>query len=280
MNVTPNPLIAELTKMLGLFLSISFGVFIFILFFQPFPLDRLNNNNILVFVTGLAAIVLFFLALVRVIIPVFLNWQKKTDPGPAMPAYLSSFLILTLTSIAFPFYLHYVGSVTITFLIMFKVVILCSAPAVALWLYDRITDLNHQIGSLIIEKKIIQKKIEKYEEDFLNKPVEFISETSSEKLTLTLADVVLIKSADNYVEIIFQEDNHLKKKLIRNTLKNVENQIRVYSNFIRCHRTCIVNTHHVEKLEKSYHNHWITVKGLEEPIPVSRQYLLKLKETV
>ncbi len=280
MNVTPNPLIAELTKMLGLFLSISFGVFIFILFFQPFPLDRLNNSNILVFVTGLAAIVLFFLALVRVIIPVFLNWQKKTDPGPAMPAYLSSFLILTLTSIAFPFYLHYVGSVTITFLIMFKVVILCSAPAVALWLYDRITDLNHQIGSLIIEKKIIQKKIEKYEEDFLNKPVEFISETSSEKLTLTLADVVLIKSADNYVEIIFQEDNHLKKKLIRNTLKNVENQIRVYSNFIRCHRTCIVNTHHVEKLEKSYHNHWITVKGLEEPIPVSRQYLLKLKETV
>lgn len=280
MNVTPNPLIAELTKMLGLFLSISFGVFIFILFFQPFPLDRLNNSNILVFVTGLAAIVLFFLALVRVIIPVFLNWQKKTDPGPAMPAYLSSFLILTLTSIAFPFYLHYVGSVTITFLIMFKVVILCSAPAVALWLYDRITDLNHQIGSLIIEKKIIQKKIEKYEEDFLNKPVEFISETSSEKLTLTLADVVLIKSADNYVEIIFQEDNHLKKKLIRNTLKNVENQIRVYSNFIRCHRTCIVNTHHVEKLEKSYHNHWITVKGLEEPIPVSRQYLLKLKEIV
>ncbi len=280
MNVTPNPLIAELTKMLGLFLSISFGVFIFILFFQPFPLDRLNNSNILVFVTGLAAIVLFFLALVRVIIPVFLNWQKKTDPGPAMPAYLSSFLILTLTSIAFPFYLHYVGSVTITFLIMFKVVILCSAPAVALWLYDRITDLNHQIGSLIIEKKIIQKKIEKYEEDFLNKPVEFISESSSEKLTLTLADVVLIKSADNYVEIIFQEDNHLKKKLIRNTLKNVENQIRVYSNFIRCHRTCIVNTHHVEKLEKSYHNHWITVKGLEEPIPVSRQYLLKLKEIV
>jgi DNA-binding LytR/AlgR family response regulator len=94
-----------------------------------------------------------------------------------------------------------------------------------------------------------------------------------------IADVAFIKSADNYVEIVYVEGDTYKKKLIRNTLKNIELQIKQYSNFIRCHRISIVNFHFIEKLNSNYGNHWITIKGYEEHIPVSRQYLLKLKES-
>ena len=141
-------------------------------------------------------------------------------------------------------------------------------------------ELKQQNESLIFDKKILQKQVEKYEEDYLNKSIEFTSENSTEQLKLLIADVAFVRSADNYVEIVFKEGEQFKKQLIRNTLKNVELQLKPYSHFIRVHRICIVNAHYIEKLHKNYSKHWLTLKGSNEEIPVSRQYLLMLKETI
>jgi DNA-binding LytR/AlgR family response regulator len=208
--------------------------------------------------------------------------QKSNQNGnsPVLTSYLSGFIILALSSVAFAFYLRYVGSVSISFYIMLKVVLICLVPPVALKLYDVNKELIQQNESLVSERKIIQKQVEKYEEDNLNKSIEFISETSTENLTLLVSEVVFIQSADNYVEIVYMDVDKLKKELIRNTLKNIELQIKQYSNFIRCHRTCIVNMHYIEKLNQDYSSHWLTLKGYKERIPVSRQYLLKLREAL
>src|SRR5690606_22617273 len=117
---------------------------------------------------------------------------------------------------------------------MIKVVLISSVPLVVLRLNEIIVALKQQNKSLIKEKKTVQKQVEKLEEDYLNKTVEFISESGSENFDLPIADVAFIKSADNYVEIVFREGDRLRKKLLRNTLKNIEQQLRPYSNFIRC----------------------------------------------
>jgi DNA-binding LytR/AlgR family response regulator len=218
--------------------------------------------------------------LLRVAIPWMIKKSHQTVNEPVLTSYLSGFIILALCSVAFVFYLRYVGFVSISFYIVFKVVLTCLAPPVALKLYDVNKELIQQNESLISERKTIQKQVEKYEEDNLNKSIEFISETGTENLTLLIAEVVFIQSADNYVEIAYMDGDNFKKMLIRNTLKNIELQIKQYSNFIRCHRTCIVNMHYIEKLNQNYSSHWITLKGYHEKIPVSRQYLLKLKETL
>lgn len=280
MNKKINQLIFSLKNELGLLLSVSFGIFLFILFFQPFPLDRFDFNNRLLFIAGFAAIVFFFMALVRITFPWLLQNNKADRKDIVFPAYMNGFIILAFSSVAIDFYLHFVGLVGITFYITFKIVLICIAPVVALSLYDTLKELKLQNEALIIEKKIIQKQIEKYEEDYLNKSIEFVSENISENFSLQIAEVVLIKSADNYVEIVYTEGDMFKKKLIRNTLKNIEQQIKPYSNFIRCHRICIVNTHFIEKLNRNYNSHWLTIKGYSEQVPVSRQYLLKFKETL
>jgi DNA-binding LytR/AlgR family response regulator len=163
---------------------------------------------------------------------------------------------------------------------MAKIILITAVAPVVLRLYDIIVTLRHQNEALVRERKVIQKKVEKYEDDYLNKSIEFISENGTETYSLTIADVIFIRSADNYVEIIHQETGTIRKKLIRNTLKNIERQIKPYSNFIRCHRICIVNMHYIEKLNKSYNTHWVSLKKTDEKIPVSRQYLLKLKDIV
>jgi DNA-binding LytR/AlgR family response regulator len=163
---------------------------------------------------------------------------------------------------------------------MVKICILSLAVPVVLRLHDRINQLKQQNLSLINEKKSFQKQVEVYTQHNLKKTVDFISENGLETINLLVEDVVFIRSADNYVEILFRESGSLRKKLIRNTLKNIEQQISSYSNFVRCHRICIINTNFIETLSRNYSNYWISVRGFDEKIPVSRQYLLKIKEIV
>jgi DNA-binding LytR/AlgR family response regulator len=140
--------------------------------------------------------------------------------------------------------------------------------------------LRHHNDLLIKEKKVIQKQVEKYEEDYLNKTISFTSDTGTDSLNLLIADVVFIRSADNYVEIVYREADVIRKKLIRNTLKGIEKILKDYTNFIRCHRICIVNSHYIDKLIRNYSSYWIVIKDYEEKVPVSRQYLIKIKEVV
>jgi DNA-binding LytR/AlgR family response regulator len=273
-------LINDLKDEMGLLLSISFGIFLFVLFFQPFTFIGFDLNNTLLFVGGLGAIVFVIMVLVRITIPRILRKREQENQTPVLPPSFVGFIILIFSSVAFVFYLRYVGLVHITFFITVKVVLICMTPPLVLGIFDLIQELKQQNELLIVERKIIQKQIEKYEEDILNKSIEFISENSSENLNLNISEVAYIKSADNYVEIVFKEGDGFKKKLIRNTMKNIELQIKQYSNFIRCHRICIVNLHFIEKLNRNDHNHWLTIKGFDEQVPVSRQYLLKLKEAL
>lgn len=278
MNRKLNQLIYLVKEELALLLSLGFGVFLFVLFFQPFTLDKFDFNNSLLFVAGLGAIVFVFVVLVRVVFPWLIQKYDKGDNETIFSSFMSGFIIFVLSATAFAFYLHYVGSVDMTIYNLFKVALICLSPPLALRLYDAYKELKLQNESLLKDVERAEKQVEKFVEDDLNKSIEFISGYTSDNLNLLISDIAFIKSADNYVEIAYLEEGIIKKSLIRNTLKNIEQQMRPYRSFLRCHRICIVNTHHIEKLTKEANNHWLTIIGYDEQIPVSRQYLLKFKD--
>lgn len=273
-------LIFLIKKDIGLYLGISFGIFLFILFFQPFPIEKFDINNNLLFVAGLAAIIYLFLILIRIVLRWVSSSNEEIYLEPLIHSDVDDLIIWVLSSVSVAFYLRYVGSVSISFFIMFKIAFICFIPPLITRLYDQIKMLRQENESLVNEKVSILQKVEEFRNDYQNKSIEFSSDYGNEKLTLPIADVVLLKSADNYVEIIYLEENNLKKKLIRNTLRNIEQQIRPYSNFIRCHRTAIVNIYHIEELNLKYSNYFLSIREYDEQIPVSRQYLLKIRENI
>ena len=91
---------------------------------------------------------------------------------------------------------------------------------------------------------------------------------------------MLIKSADNYIEILYKDNEKLQLRLIRNTLKNIEAQLKKYSEFIRCHRTYIINKKFVLDFTRGYTGYRLRLTGYNEQIPVSRQYLLMVKDAI
>lgn len=278
LNRTLRHFINLIRKDLRLLLSISFAIFLFVLFFQPFPLERFDFNNRLLFVAGLAAIIFLLMALVQVAFRWLIPDYDNQNYEPL--SYMAGFIILVASAVALSFYLRYVGKVEITFFGVFKLIIICLFPPAVLRLSNLFNELIRQNELLLQEKKIAQKKLKAYEEDYLNKSIEFISEHQSDKLSLHVSEVILIKSADNYVEIFYREGTDFRKKLLRSTLKNIELQLKPFPNFIRCHRTCIVNSYLIEKLHRKNNQHWLSIKDWDEQIPVSRQYLLMLKELV
>ncbi|HLO59991.1 MAG TPA: LytTR family DNA-binding domain-containing protein [Bacteroidales bacterium] len=275
-----NQITLLIRKYFSLFLSISLGIFLFVLFFQPFSVEGLDFNNRLIFIAGLSGITFLLMIIVKIFFSFFITDSRPQENNPGIPVFLSGLSLLVLSSVSFAFYLRYVGDIPITFFIMLKVVIICLVPPVTFRIYDIITGLKMHNDALIRERKNIQKQVEKYEEEYLNKSITFSTDNGTDSLKLQIAEVAYIRSADNYVEIVFREGDVFRKKLVRTTLKGIEKQIKDYTNFIRCHRICIINSHFVEKLVKSYSSYWISIKGIDEKLPVSRQYLLKVKEVV
>lgn len=272
--------ILRLKPELGLALKIAFGVFLFILFFQPFPLKGPDFNNNLLVISGFGAILFITVVLVRVFSSWIFEINRKINDDAIFPAYFNGLVIFILSAVAISFYARFVGVVAFSFTIAFRIVIICLIPPVVLALNDTFRELKQHNEALVNEKKSIQQQVERFEEDILNKTIEFSSDNNNETLSLTVSEVVFIKSSDNYVEIAYREFDSFKKKLIRNTLKNIEVQIRQYSNFIRCHRTCIVNVHFIQKLHRDSGNQWLSIKGSDEKLPVSRQYLLRIQEAL
>jgi len=280
MNTKLNQWLQFIKNDMKLFLWISLGVFLFILFFQPFPLENSDANNRLILVAGLGGIVLLLSIIVRTLFPSREIEESYFQQTPKISKVISSVILLVAISVAFAFYLHYVGSVRITFFIMFRVVFIALVAPVIIRLSDIFHALRHENESLLKDKKNALKKVADFEYENFNKSITFHSDNVTDNLTLLISEVAFIKSADNYVEVVFREGNVFRKQLLRNTLKTIEQQLQPYSLFIRSHRTCIVNTYYINSLDKIENNQWISIKGYDEKLPVSRQYLLKIKDIV
>jgi len=261
----------------GLYLGVSLGIFLFVLFFQPFPSVKFDLNNWLLFVGGLAGIIYLFLVLVRILLRWIIRDKEQIYDEPYIHPGIEEVTIWLLCSVAMSFYLRYVGSIPMTFFIIFKVALICLIPPMIVRYYDRIKWLKQENASLLRENETLQQTISDLETDNLNKSIEFVSDSSNENVSFQLSEIILLKSADNYVEIIYREGTEIKRSMIRSTLKNTEVQLKPYSSFIRCHRTVIVNSTYIQKINFKIGNYSLSLKEYEEEIPISRQYLYRIK---
>jgi hypothetical protein len=275
-----NHMLCIIKKELVLFLSIGFGMVLFILIFKPFPLDQIDFDNRKIFIIGMGAIIFLIIILVRVVLPNFKFYSSSGENDLKFPSYLRSFLIWSLSFIAFLCFLHFFGAIVLSSYIIFKVALICLAPPAILDIYDKNASMKLDNALLNLQLEIVQKKNDTSEKENLNQSIEFHTEKTSEKFSLLNSEILFFKSADNYVEIYYRKGGEVNKKVIRSKLRDVEFHLRIYPNLIRCHRSYIVNIHHIEKASLYNTHHELILFGVKEPIPVSRQHCLKMKESL
>jgi two-component system, LytTR family, response regulator len=91
---------------------------------------------------------------------------------------------------------------------------------------------------------------------------------------IKISSITCIEPVGNYSKIVTVEGRHC---LVLKTLKQWQEELP-YNNFVRIHRSSIVNIEHVERIEKrSNTQHRAYLKNLPEPLEVSRRYAKNLK---
>jgi len=100
--------------------------------------------------------------------------------------------------------------------------------------------------------------------------VTFVGENQNEALTLDASQIAYIAAQDNYVQIFFFENEVLKNKMLRATLRKKEDVLAGLPQFFRCHRTYMVNFDKVEKVSGNAQGYRLHLRGVQETIPVSR----------
>jgi len=100
--------------------------------------------------------------------------------------------------------------------------------------------------------------------------VTFIGENQNETLTLDASQIAYIVAQDNYVQVYFFENEVLKNRMLRATLRKKEDLLATWPQFFRCHRTYLVNFDKVEKVSGNAQGYRLHLRGVEETIPVSR----------
>lgn len=270
----------QVREEIGLLIAVGLGIFLFILFFQPFPFVFGDFNNSILVIAGFGAVIFVSMAILRLAFAWANRQNENGDHHPLLPSYLHGFMLLIVTSVAFAFYLRYVALVELNFYLVVKAVIICLIPPLVEKFYYLYRDLQMEKARLENEAILLHEQVEKSLLGNMDKKIEFFTEHGRENLVLLPTDVACIRSADNYVEIIYREEGQFRKMLTRNTLRNIEQMLKPWPVFVRCHRTCLINVAMAESLLKKYGNHHIILKGYHEEFPVARQYVYRLKDAI
>lgn len=265
-------------RYLRIYFTISITVFLFILFFQPFHTLLAEFETRLLYYAGFGLISFLLLLILQIVFQASLPEHETVMPGSSLMSSLYHFSFVVTTSIAFVFYIRYVGHFPVRFITVIRVILIVAGMAVWLIVYNKMIFLRYQNAKLLLENNRYEDRLKEYSDSSLQQTVELNSDNESDKFIVRVMDIVFLRSADNYIELCYMEGEDIRKKMIRSTLKHAEQQLSTFNSFIRTHRTSLVNLRHIEKLHKNFNTHWLSLISTKETIPVSRQYLMTVKE--
>jgi hypothetical protein len=134
---------------------------------------------------------------------------------------------------------------------------------------------------LLIERQSLKKDLHEArfvspELNYMNKSdiykcvLEILSGNLNDKIRLFDSQILCIKAMGNYSVIYYTEDNRCRSKILRNTLKNIEEQLKNCENMIRCHKSFIINMQNVNSVSGNARGYMLNVPDLKFRIPISR----------
>ncbi len=95
-------------------------------------------------------------------------------------------------------------------------------------------------------------------------------DNQSEQVKLFLHDLLYVEASDNYVTLVYWAGAALQQRILRSSLRKVEEMLAGHSQAFRCHRTYIVNLDQVLRLSGNAQGLRLHLKGIDTTIPVSR----------
>lgn len=104
-----------------------------------------------------------------------------------------------------------------------------------------------------------------------NNPV-LLKGTGKEALEVDINELVLIEACANYVKISYTKQGKMQHKMLRATMKQIEEATAHDPSIVKCHRAFMVNVNAVVRVKGNSQGYRLEMDGLAEEIPVSRAF--------
>jgi hypothetical protein len=100
----------------------------------------------------------------------------------------------------------------------------------------------------------------------------FRDENEKEKLALSPGQILYLKSENNYTSVFYLQNGKVKRELIRNTLKKLEEQLN-FPGMVRIHRSYMVNLDMVASIHPTKKGFELTMEQIpDKQLTVSESY--------
>lgn len=152
------------------------------------------------------------------------------------------------------------------------------APIIALWYVIGLSVLKViKINQAVIEQQKMLSDNQRILDFSKDSIINLIDENNNLQLSLLANNLLFLESADNYVIVYYMDNEQIIKKMIRNSLKNMEKELSPFY-CIRCHRSYIVNLNKVVKVKKNSSIYTLEIVDSPTLVPISRTYMKIVKE--
>lgn len=118
--------------------------------------------------------------------------------------------------------------------------------------------------------------------EYLQTPSLILGGETKESLAVRAEDFLCAESVGNYVKVIYRSatDGKMVTKLIRTSMKRVEEAVSSCPYIIRCHHAFLVNLQKVKEIYGNLQGYLLRLDGLKLRVPVSRAYAKRVTELI
>jgi len=271
----PYPFNDDLKRNARVIFFISISIFVFLLLFQPLEISTLAGKDKIYLIIGLGVITFLSLSINLLVLPslwpqIFLHREWKIWKEILWDLWL-------LFTIALGYFLMYktLGIIEFSFSMIVKMIMIAIIPLTALIIfnYNRLLRLHLRTANNLNKQLEQNRKVE-------DKLVHFDSEYQKDKLSLKPGLIILIRSADNYIEVFWRDGTTIKSQLIRSTLLKVNELLSDYNYFFKCHRSFLVNINQIDRVEGNSQGYKLYFHSLNLEVPVSKNAIKELKSRI
>ncbi len=99
-------------------------------------------------------------------------------------------------------------------------------------------------------------------------------------LEIPSTQLLYVESCGNYVKVNYLKNNVVAQKMLRATIKQMEDAAIGYPHITKCHRAFLVNLEAVKQVSGNSQGYRLTLNGTGNEIPVSRAYTSTIKTKI
>jgi len=265
----PYPFNSDLKHNAKIILFISAGVLVYILFFLPIDISAFTEKEITYLIGGMTVSTFIMLSMNLIVFPSLIpkmfdnsRWTIKKE------IIWNAWTLISISAIYYLLYAFVYGVVLIRFIDIAQFVFLGLIPVSALIIsnYNRLLRTNLKMARQLTTKLAENKQLK-------DRLVDFESEYKKDNLIVRADLVIMIKSADNYLEVFYKKDGLVKNRLIRSSLSKMETLLKDFNFMFKCHRSYIINIHHIAEIQGHPQGYKVFFEGIDLPALVSQTYI-------